>query len=581
MRLAFRHQGIPGHDWRFSNAITILLFSLLSGVAGFGVVRALSTSVSVPNLVISFAPLGAMTVIFGVYLLSATQGFGEAPPIRDMLRFSPRAFVFVTLIALPLALLVSFTTRRLGSTDSAIALVTVVAFAGIVPLALIKVNWGLCALLLLLPMGLILHAAIRSAQLATDGLGYLVWSPEMLLVLAAVTGVYLHSLRSKERFVLSWLTPLLLLFLFWSVLSAALSPDPRYSMRVVIAGTLMPVLVYYLVINSIKSREDFKRTVYVLLLSFFLLGAYSLVRTVQAAPGEDVIGGDVRVSPLLLNPDDVGGVLLLGLGLSAAMVLSLSHTFHMRLALIVVSVILAIALVMTFSRGGWLAAVVSLGVLLALNTRFKKVVLVSLPALLVIFALARDFIVQLALARTISLDAFLQSNPYLGRLAAWDSALNMISANPLVGIGPGLYRDFYREFETGYFIFPLADAHSLPLELASNSGIVVAVAFLAVMGILLWMAYRVYIFSQDELMKYSALGLFLALFAFLVYSSSTGAQLAAATFDRLYYFGGHTYYLFAFFGLVSALYRLSRQDKLAGRGQKPDNIEWDGPNELD
>ena len=590
MRLTLQRKDVPVYDTRFPNALTILLILLLNCVVGFGTVRVLSTPFTVPNLAINSAPVLAVIAVLWIHVMSATQHFSESPPVLQISRYSPLVLVLTALICVPLALLVIFTTSRLGSTDSAIALITVSGCAGIILLTIRKINWGPCSLLLLLPLGLILHAAIRSNQLATDELGYIIWNPEMLLLLAAGLGVFLHSLRSKEGLVLSWLTPILLFFLFWTVLSAALSADPQYSMRVVIAGTLMPILAYYLFINAIKSRDDFKRTVHVFVTSFFLLGAYSLVRTVQLSQGQDILSGDIRVSPLVMNPADVGGVLLLGLSLTAGIILARSNSLQMRVALSIGFTILAFALMMTFTRGSWMAGAISLLILLALNTRFQKLVLLSLPAILFIFALAKDLIVQLALARTISLDVFLQSNPWLGRVAAWDSAANMISANPLVGIGPGLYREYYREFETAsYFWAAMADAHSLPLELASNSGIVAAVAFLAVIGIVLWMAYRVYRSSEDDFMRYSALGLFLALIAFLVYSSTSGSQLASVTRDRLYFFGGHTYYLFMFFGLVSALYRLSKQDEIAKKENHPerpmvvssgDDMRGDSPRSL-
>lgn len=536
-------------------------------------VRGLSLPLSVPNLAITVAPVFAVGVLFWIHLMSATQRPGESPPLFQVSRFAPWALIIVALVALPLALLVTFTTSRFGSTDSAIALVTVLGLLGIILLAVIKINWGLCAFLLLLPLGLVAHSAVRSTGLATDEMGYLIWNPEILLVLAAVSGVYLQSLRSRRDLVFSWLTPLLLLLLCWSFLSAALSTDPGYSVRVVMAGTLAPILVYYLVINSIRSRVDLKRTVYVLLLSFFLLGAYSLVRTFQLTPAEGILNGDVRVAPLLNNPDTAAGVLLLGVALSGALILSLSQTFQMRVAIIVIFAILVMVLIMTFTRGSWLAAGISLVVLFVLNSRFKKVVLLSLPALSVILYLAKDTLMQLALARTGSLEAFLHSDPYLGRLAAWDSAANMVLANPLVGIGPGLYRDFYRQFETGYYRIPFTDAHSLPLELASTSGIVAAVAFLAVAGIVLRWTYQIYRSSEDDLMKYTGLGLFVALVGYLAYAMTTGEQMAIVTENRLYFFGGHTYYLFMMFGLAGALHRLHRQVDKAGTERRP---EMDG-----
>lgn len=200
------------------------MLCLLSGVVGFSVVRGLSTSLSVPNLAIAFAPVLAMMGIFLLHVMSATQRIGEIPNKLEVSRVSlVWGLVMVTLMAVPIALLVSFITSNLSSTNSVIAVIIGFGFVGIILLTFLRPNFGLCALLLLLPLGLILHAAVRAEHLTTDELGYLIWNPEMLLVLAAVLGISLRSLRSGDRMVLSWLTPLLLLLLLWSILSAALS----------------------------------------------------------------------------------------------------------------------------------------------------------------------------------------------------------------------------------------------------------------------------------------------------------------------------------------------------------------------
>ena len=71
------------------------------------------------------------------------------------------------------------------------------------------------------------------------------------------------------------------------------------------------------------------------------------------------------------------------------------------------------------------------------------------------------------------------------RLRYWDTALGMARDHPLLGVGPGAYPDFYREFRSldDWAVWGIRTAidatHSVPFEMLATGGVVLAAAYIA------------------------------------------------------------------------------------------------------
>lgn len=168
-------------------------------------------------------------------------------------------------------------------------------------------------------------------------------------------------------------------------------------------------------------------------------------------------------------PDPFQGTLLFGpvgyanaLGILVALTLVLAVGFLLepaepgaRLALVAAAGVSAAALLLTSSRGAWLATVVGLLALAALRARSRGRLAAWLVVLLAFCAVA-----ALA-APSISMG---------DRPAYWRAAVADASAHPLVGSGAGSFDDYWLVHR------PIAayvqDAHSLYLETAAELGVV-------------------------------------------------------------------------------------------------------------
>jgi O-antigen ligase len=543
---------------RLSSAVGILLICLTNAALGLGVVRVSSMSASVPDLALAFGPAFILIMVSCLYWMYTTQRSGQGLFSLKMLRFSPGALVLILSLAPLMALFSLMTAQHLGLTHSIIALMVVVGAVGVVVAAVRNVNWAFCVFLLVLPLALALHVAFRSEQLVGDGMGYIALNPETLLLLLTGAAVTLGLLARKEGLVRTKLDVPIAVFLVASIVSVFFSANPVHSSRMVFA-LVMAILCYYLVVNTVRTRNGLLLSIAVLLCSFLVIGAYGLLAFGRETSEPGLLQGATRADPTFTNPTLFASVLVLILPLSICLAVSPVTTPEVKVGAVVMAGLLFVSLVFTYTRGAWVAFGVSALVLLFYRTGIRSISVKALPLLAVVFLAARDFWIDLFLARTYSRDYFVQSAPWLGRLASWEASINMISANPLTGIGPGMFMSAFREYEIGRFSMTMSDAHNLFLHAGAESGIIAAVALLAVFGIALWLSYRVFHRSEDSLLRDVGLGLFAGLIGFLVYTVTTGDILVKYSLHNgvYYFFTGHTLYLFIFLGLIVALYRLA------------------------
>jgi len=78
----------------------------------------------------------------------------------------------------------------------------------------------------------------------------------------------------------------------------------------------------------------------------------------------------------------------------------------------------------------------------------------------------------------------------LYRLQYWQSTLAMIADQPWFGCGPGNFQQYYASYKLPEASEMIADPHNFLLEIWATGGTVAAVAFLALLALLLWRGTR-------------------------------------------------------------------------------------------
>lgn len=159
-----------------------------------------------------------------------------------------------------------------------------------------------------------------------------------------------------------------------------------------------------------------------------------------------------------------------------------------------VSLVLAAALLASWSRGAWLGtAVAVMCMLIALPKRLSRGLALAAAIAALIAAtwsvglLPRSIVLRLTTAATDLITVsdvrgveIAPSNyAVIERLAHWQAALYMAEEAPLFGIGLGNYEVVYDDYRLIYWEEPLGHAHNLYLNMLAETGAVGLIAYLS------------------------------------------------------------------------------------------------------
>lgn len=193
-----------------------------------------------------------------------------------------------------------------------------------------------------------------------------------------------------------------------------------------------------------------------------------------------------RVGSFLLNPDWAGPffavIFFIAIGLFIGSI-SLSG----KLLYLIETSLLLIALLFTYTYGAMIGACVGFIVLLAFIGSYKYRIQLLSVLFLFLLVIIGFFQTQIYL-----LVVRFDPKDSLIRIGAWKTALQVINAFPLTGVGLGLYNYLSRAdpYRVPAQYQPLAHPLNSYLEFAAGGGIPVLVAFIALQAFALWLALR-------------------------------------------------------------------------------------------
>lgn len=278
------------------------------------------------------------------------------------------------------------------------------------------------------------------------------------------------------------------------------------------------VLALYVLVIALLPRHRVGWLLGALLLggvSQALLGVYQFVT--QTGPEAFVLMGRfMRAYGTLRQPNPFAGYL----GLLAPLALSLTiwawqtrQPQALRQAVAVAAGLIVLGILVSWSRGAWLAfAAATLVLLLVYARRSAMRVLIGLAVVAVLLAGLNA--VGLLPAAVVQRLADLKN--YFGwmditqvvvtddnfsvveRLAHWQAALGMWRDHVWLGIGPGNYSVLYPIYQIGNWDDPLGHAHNIYLNFAAEAGLVGLLAYLVFWLASLWQAGRA-AWSNDKL----------------------------------------------------------------------------------
>lgn len=405
---------------------------------------------------------------------------------------------------------------------------------------LVHPRFGVLLVVPAVPLG-----SLRQVSLGVMNVGV----TEALVALVLVA--WLMRMAVRREIHVSWppLTLPLAILLGVLCLSSLGAVSLQHSLKEVVKWVEVLAL-YVLVANEMDERWT------KVLVSVFLgTGALAALHGVfqflfQVGPEEFVLFGRfMRAYGTFEQPNPYAGylglTLPLAVGLVAAGVVPMGERVNGRWLGWAAScgALMLAALIMSWSRGAWLglaAAVAAMAVAVVARSGRAAV----LTTLFVVLSLYVVLAGGLSLMPPSIVQRFTDFLPYLGvgdvrgieitdanfavleRMAHWQSALDMWTDRPWLGVGIGNYEPVYSRYALPLWPLPLGHAHNYYLNIGAEAGVLGLAAYLFVWGTALVIAWRAARRSLDWYW-----GVALGVFGVLVHLS------VHSLFDNLYVHG--------------------------------------------
>jgi O-antigen ligase len=270
----------------------------------------------------------------------------------------------------------------------------------------------------------------------------------------------------------------LALFLGWTLVSLAFSPDPGLGLPQV--RKMLVFVMLLIVYSSFRTMAEAK----------WLLTAWIIVGTVTAGRGLVQFAGDVasaravhrdfyhfyiadRIRGFMSHWMTFSGQELFVLLLAAAFILFAPNVKRYLWLWLPCAAVIGIALVLSETRSIWIAAT---GAGFYLLWEWNKKAAMAMPALVVLVLLAAPGAVRQR-ARSI-VDPQTQTDSNLHRIVCWRTGWQMIKAHPIVGVGPEEIsrRELFDSYVPADIRWPLPDGwyghlHNIYIHYAAERGI--------------------------------------------------------------------------------------------------------------
>ncbi|MGC8786842.1 MAG: O-antigen ligase family protein [Anaerolineae bacterium] len=410
----------------------------------------------------------------------------------DLQTTVPKVLLFLLIVALSTAL------ALLPWKWAGLLLVSGVGFL----LILIRSQFALPFLALAVPFG-----SIREVPLGPMSIG----AAELVIAFLCVS--WLACMVAARR-ILVPRAPLLLplsLFLAAILLSTLVTTSLELSFKEIIKW--LEVTLIYCFMADVMDERWGQWVVWALLAAGSaeaLVGVYQFLR--RAGPeGFILFGRFMRAYGHFAQPNPFAGYLGLTLPLSYALLLETFSWLRRSMkavllggAFILTFVAMLAAMIMSWSRGGWVGFAAALLVITAARSRTARInaiVIGALVAYLLLIGGAQylppalvqrlsDFIPYLSGIDVSRVEVTDANWAVVERMAHWLAAIGMFSDHPWLGVGIGNYPVAYPQYALGRWRDALGHAHNYYLNIAAEAGIIGLSAYLFLFGACFAYAWR-------------------------------------------------------------------------------------------
>jgi putative inorganic carbon (HCO3(-)) transporter len=364
--------------------------------------------------------------------------------------------------------------------------------------------------------------------------------------------------------------PILINRIFWLMLvqlvvmivSAFFSEYAWPAMGRVLIYLVEGIVLYFLILNTVRSEEMLRKAVWTVVLAGFLMGSLSLLQ--QVSGSMKTFGGLAQIHVDRLESDTSNGagknvaqsgrasgtvgeenyyaqIMLMVLPLAASR-FWFERTWLLRIMGALACIPIAGAIMLTFSRGAFVSACAVVMAMVYLGCiKIRHLLMLGLAFVLVVPLIMPQYAYRiLTIFRIVGVQPDGGSGKTLdtsmrGRATENLAALNIFLDHPILGVGPGqtqMYTAKYGDEEGITRLQGTRQAHNMYLGVLADTGVI---GFLSLMPIFIFSLVglmrvrRLYSETRPELVGL-AIGLTLSLVAFL-----SSAVFLSAAYERFYW----------------------------------------------
>ena len=306
--------------------------------------------------------------------------------------------------------------------------------------------------------------------------------PTMLtlgMVLVAFCSLALVLVARREReLTFSPMNKYILFFMLTYLLATIMSVTPGESLK---PGMLFLLFTGFALVteNGLADRRQLERFTAILVLGASVVAFIGLCQYIFGVSGadswvdEDMFSSiKTRVYSTLQNPNVLAEYLVLILPLAGALLLT-AKTWGKRLLWFFCCGLITVALLLTFSRGGWLGALIAGAIFVVM---MKPALIMLAPVALVILW----FMLPETITSRFSSIGNMKDSSTSYRVSIWMGTIAMLKDYWVCGIGPGTaaFNQVYPAYS--YNAANAQHSHNLFLQLVCDGGILALILFLLI-----------------------------------------------------------------------------------------------------
>jgi len=268
-------------------------------------------------------------------------------------------------------------------------------------------------------------------------------------------------------------------FLLACVFSALWSVSPAISAFSFFAKTLEVYLIFFVIVEVFTDKKQVFIAMGVLTFTAFSTVIDSFIQHYitfrDIFTGQEAFNND-RATAAFKTANSLGAYLVVAIPVVLSMAFQRSKKFLFRLLLMIIVFCMCWSLLITYSRGAWVAASVAV-LFFVLFSVVKSKKLISFGLFFVVVALIVSVFVGSRMRNDFGSKEFNRSDTMAWRVGVWGDSMQMIKNKPVFGYGINTFAKEFQKIRTADAESPTY-AHNCYIQIAAETGLLGLICFL-------------------------------------------------------------------------------------------------------